>query len=597
MKRWSGIVAVAVMVAAGGVVRGDEDFTPGQVPTQATGHVAATQPSAARVPDFAQRPKDESDDVLAKVNPPARFKAYKPQFAVRKQAFTFNHVNGPRTETWRVITDKRQDGDRVVAVISPGGGIHLLAFDPATAPTEEAFAKMMPTGRWHIDTFLGSPLGTDAFIPGDLKTQDASYDFRIDNDAGALTLVRHFKGSRGVKDKKGNHTQRLDVTNAFRLYVHPQTGYSIDGCFDVAVDPKPKAKQYLSATTHKCYDLWPNAAGAHRTLLSKIDLPKGSYTGWYLNMHGIDRCDESKNFAQRDGGFAAYMNEDTLWSAITTTVGGDTNHIPVCNAHADLDLEVKWPEDLKPGADGLYRHVVWHRLFGMPPEGTRYLWDTMDVMYKNDKAVFIKVGELEDFEDQPRPAASRARGMYWTSNPPAIVDGQAHSGTRSMLIKGRAWPNLPQLILEPNSRYRMEAWYKVVNWTDAERAAHKAAWETRKEAEEKKGKTVPPYVAPPSPAEAYLVADFYEWSSHTQKMVKEMRSSRVKGDVDGWQQIVYEFDTPAWDPFCNLAFVVEGGTAYLDDFKIVKVGPATTTATPQPAAEPTKATRDPWGEK
>jgi len=555
------------------VLVANDDAQPGQVPSIPGAYQGGHAPDTARPADFARRPRDEADALVASVQAPLRFQDHVPRFSVGKRTYTFHHVAGPREETWRVILD----GERVVALVGPNGILHLLAFDPALCPDETELSRRMPTGRWHIDTFLGSPFATDAYIPGDLKSKDASYAFSFPADGRELLLVRHFMGSRQLSRKtpKGpeSYEERIHATNSIRLHVDPRTGYTIEGCFDVAVDPKPEQKQYLSATTHKCYDLWPGKAGAHRTIHTPLG-KAGATDGWFLNMHGIDRCDEGGALRMRDGGFGAFVNEETGWSPTITLSGGDSAHMPVCNAHADLDIGVMWPADVAADAEGLYRHAVWHRLVGLPPEATRHLIDTTPMRYQDQSAVLLRVGEREDFEDQPRPAASRARGMFWTSNPPAITDAEARSGSKSMLVKGRAWPNLPQLILEPDSRYRIECHFKVVDWTDEERAAHRQAWEKRRDAEAKKGKTIPDYVAPPVPAEAFVIADFYEWSPHTGKMLVEIRGEKANAAVPGWQSTVLEFDTPAWDPFCNLAWQVDGGIAYVDDFLIERIGPA-----------------------
>jgi len=38
-----------------------------------------------------------------------------------------------------------------------------------------------------------------------------------------------------------------------------------------------------------------------------------------------------------------------------------------------------------------------------------------------------------------------------------------------------------------------------------------------------------------------------------------------------WQKVSLEFTAASWAPLLNIAFVVEGGKAYLDDFELVKV--------------------------
>ena len=93
----------------------------------------------------------------------------------------------------------------------------------------------------------------------------------------------------------------------------------------------------------------------------------------------------------------------------------------------------------------------------------------------------------------------------------------------------------------PETRYRLEGWYKVLG--DGGKAAR-----------------------------AYIKGDFYEWSPHSRKWILEQQTSAATSEKDGWQQVSLEFTTPKWDPFINIVFVVEDGKAYLDDFRLARIG-------------------------
>jgi len=67
-------------------------------------------------------------------------------------------------------------------------GTGMLAFRPEDAPIR----LVMPKGRWHIDTLLGTLMATDAFLEN--KTKDGTYQFRGEG-TDTLTLVRRFKVS------------------------------------------------------------------------------------------------------------------------------------------------------------------------------------------------------------------------------------------------------------------------------------------------------------------------------------------------------------------------------------------------------------------
>jgi hypothetical protein len=248
-----------------------------------------------------------------------------------------------------------------------------------------------------------------------------------------------------------------------------------------------------------------------------------------------------------------------------TTDGGDAR-IVVCNAHADLDFVSSWPAE----ATAAGRHVHTHRLLALPPELTRYVWDRMKVRHQGRRKVQIRVGVLETFEDQPLPYTTRVRGLTFTGGGPKITSEHAHGGSRSMVVAGRVWPNLPQLVLEGETRYRVEAWIKVAPWTAEQRRAAEEQARARIERARRKGKPTEPFegLAPP---EAYISADFYEWSPHSGETVKKMRTPSAEPGGEEWQKVALEFDSPKWGPFLNVTFHARSCTAYVDDFRIAAV--------------------------
>jgi hypothetical protein len=158
----------------------------------------------------------------------------------------------------------------------------------------------------------------------------------------------------------------------------------------------------------------------------------------------------------------------------------------------------------------------------------------------------------------------------WTSGQPSLTTLHSHSGERSLVIKGRQWPNLPQVSLEPETKYRLEAWFKVENMTAAERRAHRQAYDEQAARLRRKGEPVPAYKPPRKYAQAYVTGDFYEWSPHDPQRLLRQKTTLARGDRPDWQQVSLEFTTPKWDPFIDLVFYCDDGTAYLDDFSLMK---------------------------
>ena len=217
---------------------------------------------------------------------------------------------------------------------------------------------------------------------------------------------------------------------------------------------------------------------------------------------------------------------------------------------------------VKPPADGPMTVTCSRTLVNLPPEQRAWMLERSTFIEANRTGTFIRLGRTEDFEDQPISLRQPQRGLIWTSNEPPIVTGIAHSGKKSLLIEGRVWPNLPQVILEPQTRYRLEAWFLVKPWTAEERAAiqAKAAKAT------KPGQAV---LEIPTAAKAWIDGDLYEWSPHVGPMLVVQRTTEAT--PGGWQRVELEFTTPAWDPFINVVFRTEGGKAWMDDFQLVPI--------------------------
>jgi hypothetical protein len=501
-------------------------------------------------------PADEVDQILDRLKPPARFQNHRPEFSVEKRDFTFDYLDGPRERPMFVV----KDGKRHVALIPLAGGtIHLLAFDPAKAPAE----LVVPRTRWRIETSPGAKLRTDAFIPSRPDSEDASYEFTP--GGAALRLVRRFKGTASFDTwtHRSGGPIRLDVTNTFVFRCDPVLGYVVEGTFDSRVAPAPKSFEYFSAAAEDICNVWAGPDAPQRTVITPTY--REGFEGYAMNFPSIDWSDNDRaKFRCRDGGFAAFLNRRTGWSPATTLVGAEARLV-VCNAHGDLDFVAEWPDDERPGRDGLVRRVVRTRLLALPPEVTRHLWDTMSLRFADRSWVQMRVGRVEDFEDQPLPLTQPVFGLISTGGGPRLSEEHARSGRKSAVIEGRFWPNLPQVPLEPGVRYRLEAWMKVVPWSADRRAEEERKQRERFEKLRAQGRDAEPFTALGAP-EAYITGHLYVSTPHANEWIVRQQTNAARPGGPEWQKVELEFTAPDWAPFINLVFVANACTAYMDDF-------------------------------
>jgi len=499
---------------------------------------------------------DEIDELVKKLQPPARFINYRPRFHHREQTFTFQHARGPIKRTWRLI----MDGKRHVALLRDGD-IQLLARSPGTAPT----VLRMPTGRYHLDNLLGPSLPTDPFIQKKIRytPQGGSNVNETDHlrfGGKSMTLVRRYRGGGS------------EVLSQFALTVDPIFGYMIEGRTKVTFGKPPTRRETTSgAFCPGCYVPWPGRRIFDRTVFC----PGGTteYRGWANNLLAMDRADQREEaFTWRDGGFIAYLNRKTGWSLCRTrSDGGGDAPMSLDGAHNDFQIKIPFPEELeKDRADReVYRST--HRMFCMPPELTKHVWDNMKLLPVGKEAVIIRIGAKETFEDQPVALTEPVRGLVWTSGGPELTDRDSYSGKKSLIIKGTQWPNLPRVCLLPNRKYRLEAMFKVKDLTGEQRVERRRQYDLEAARLRQAGKTPEPYAAPKQHAEAYITGHLYEWSPDSRQWLVRQQTSVARGDKSEWQKVELEFTCPKWDAFIHIVFVVDSGWAYMDDFSLMRV--------------------------
>ncbi len=508
---------------------------------------------------------DEIDDLAAKLGPEARFADYKPDWKVEKRTFTFQHVGGPKIKKWWVI----MDGDKYVA-LHRSGDFNLLAVTPEKAKTE----LKMPTGRYHLDTQLGPTLATYQFLKpikthGSIQLEeldDSPKDTWTVGKDGTLTLRRKL------------HTNGRKTDHRFVLSVDPVFGYRIDAKYDIRFEkhPGPRAKLGAPTFTPGCYPVWPE----HRVYDRTVHTPGfggSGYRGWANNLIVMDRCDvNKKKNSWRDGGFIAHLTTRDGWGVVHTREDGSPDiAMPVCNAHNDFHAAAKVPETLPRDENGWLHWTPHYRLMGLPPEISKHIWDEMKLVCADQKGIVMGVGEIEGFEEEPTPLSEPERGLVWTSGGPKVTTDEARSGTKSIVMDRSQRPNLPQVACKPNSRYRIEAYFKLKPLTDEQIAKRKARRARRIEKLKKKGKKAPePRDGSKLEPRAYIKARWFEWSPYRNEWIKVLESDKATAETDAWQRVVLEFDTPAYDPFVDLVIEVEDATAYMDDFHFRRIGPA-----------------------
>jgi hypothetical protein len=516
---------------------------------------------------------------------PARFAGCRAAFSVEKRSFTFQHCQSPQAETFWVI----RDGERYVGVVPfegfHGGTIYLLTHDPARAPK----TLPMPTERWHIDTAIGHALRTDQSLPTKGWNGGEASTWTVGDGGRTLTLSRTYKGEVNKKEWEDKKQGFVDTANTFVLHVDPHLGYVVDATWNNHERPARQRSEYCSLHPPGLSNPWPGAEPGSHGVVCPTKAP--GCVGYALNF--LDAASLDPRLATcRDGGFVAFLNRITGWSPAMSLEGGSST-CGRCGVHQDMDLAVFWPEDLKPDADGLYRFTMRMRQCWLPPEVTEYVFRKMDVFKESEpRYVMLPLGRPVGFENQPYFNTEPVHGMLFPGRP-VISTAEAHSGRKSLEVRGHAWPNRPQVVLRPGAHHRLTAWMKVVPATAEQKAALRARWESsvardRKKHDQlaanlrKEGKEaeVPQRVESayqePGPAEGYVAAHYHEWTPHPygKQWVEEHYSERVK-EGTGWQRLQMEFTAPKWGPFIDVSFFcTNGGTAYLDDFEFARIDTA-----------------------
>ncbi len=535
-------------------------------------------PAASRAGDI-----DDVDTLVRKLQPPRRFAEHKPRWHVEEKTYTFRDVkmvDGNETEYDVDVPHYLvMDGDRVVAIVPRAlfhcGVIFALDFRPGQAPTRKQLDELMPTERWHIETTVGTQLRTDAFIPSSQGSKDSTFDWKV--DGSRLILTRRYKGRTAFN--KWTHRTRgkevnVDVTNTVTIRVDPQLGYVFDATYDAWTDEKLRRFEYASAATTGRHSPWPDEISCYRIAISSGD---GDGFHGYATNYGCTRQHVGGGKC-RDRGMVAFLNDKTGWTPAFTQISGATSTLVVCRPHTDHDFTLPAEKIRRESRDGMDHYVVRHRMLALPPEVTRHVWKNMKLLHADEKAVMLRMGQTDDFEDQPLSLGGRQRGMMIGGE---ITEGQAHSGKRSLRWSGNTSLTGLTLCVRPSRTYRLEAWLKVRDLTDAEKQALRQERQqkierARKSAQRAKERGKKPRPLPQfeaiGDAQAWITLQFQQWDGSPK--FGKLRKTEVVKARDGWTRVAIEFDAPAWGPSLDVDFIARDGVAWMDDFslKVVESG-------------------------
>jgi hypothetical protein len=500
---------------------------------------------------------DELDDLARKVDPPARFKDHKANWSIKEQTFTYWDYDDKAKEakadtcTWYVI----HDGDTVAAAVPRGffqsGQVYIYDFRPGRGPKQAP----MPTERFHIETERGSGIRTDAFIPSGPGTTKDTYDFKIDGNR--VILTRRYSGTSAFN--KWSHSSKtpvkVEACNTAVLAVDPRFGYTVDITFDAWCSQNMTRTMYIEAGPAWRHSPWPDEVSCYRLAVSRVG--REGFEGYPTNMGAT--LQHRGDFVCRNDGIMAFLNDQTGWSPTYTNNSGVDSTLVVCGPHTDLDVTLDMTKVLKERKDDMNHYVVRHRMVGMPPEMTKYVWDNMKLLHQGEQKLLLRMGRLEDFEEQPLDVCtSRQRGVTLNGNS-TVSDEAARSGRKSLKFTGTLRNGNPTLCVRPDRKYRIEAWMKVSTITDADRAA----------AAEKAKAAGKPAAAPAGEGQAYMTLAFAKYDMDA-AVSETMKSNAVKPSAQ-WQHVTLDFTSPKWGPSLRLGLVSENCVVYLDDFKFAEV--------------------------
>lgn len=484
--------------------------------------------------------------LLTQLNVPDRFAGHVPDFAVEQRDLQCMGPNGPYTETVHLITDH----GKLVAIYSGRPQIRVM---PVTPHTAQPLADWVPPVRYHNATTTGARMTTIPWLTAWAYT-GTEKGHRFEGGGKTLTFVEWQRWAPGNPTGATGYAEYR-----FTFDVDPKLGYVVRGDFVVQLDQRPIKKgqpiskfEYTNLLNGEMSRVWPGEWRYDRTAYTPADGDKfagHAFAGWFNNVFAAELSDD-RPVKLRSGGFISFIDDDD-WSPALSTFADYAPSLQTCNVWQDQHNHLSFPDE--PNHPNGYELRWTSRFQYLPPELSRHIADTMAMDdFGGRREVMIRIGQTEDFEDQPLPlATTRTRGI--SGHGLRIGTDVARSGSRSLVYTAgnpegekSHYRNrgeflfLPQITLQAGHRYRIEAYARV---TEPDTTAR-------------------------------ITADLYEWTPHDPARLKQQETNAA-ATPNEWVLIELDFTAPNYDAYLDLRFMQSGkGKVYYDDFKLEDLGPA-----------------------
>jgi hypothetical protein len=543
----------------------------------------------------AARGADEIDRLVEEVNPPARFKDYKPRFAIKtvevrggQQTHRLfgTQLLKARPELPRVCTILRQmhllmDGERYVAALS-AGNVTFYTGSPAENVNQLLdFDNWIENRSFDIDLPLGprvkhwtedweEGVRTVRIEGGTIRLNSPPLDARIGGGTVAFSWTEEHAAKElppgfvqpqkdaakaGKPQARAEHRVTIRVDAVLGYVVEHEVKYRANFVRQDAHTGQPSfAVDYGSFFPHGNTNPWPkyqkdySYAWQFYTPAAAGDMASGRRFGaWRANGVSVDNVRRTRHTFVKGNGLVGYLKNPAGWGLALTKPENPQDHATaVCPAYGEFYMSGPLPKE--PDANGFYGIHVTRRCTGLPPEIADFILRNAFVRFEDRKALQVRLAG-EDFEDQPLPFTTphNAIGYSWNKHPAVLSDEQAHSGKKSLKVKGVPYETVtgsfpgkevPPVRFDPRTRYRTECWIKVAG-QDTE------AW-----------------------VSLHMIGQ-----TRDPNAIGRTRSESVTAGK--WKKVQFETTMPPDGLAVILGFVcVGGGQAYFDDFKIEELRPA-----------------------
>ena len=484
--------------------------------------------------------------ILEKVSPPQRFLEYKPNFSmIENDENIVSDSDVKKIKIYHFLTNGKHFGD----FYSPSAILDLKLHP------QEASKKIYVPVRYNWGNWFGTRFPAGIWIDGQGVSGDTSF-VKIEVSSDSIQLVRTEKWF-----KTGKYKREATCIHNSVIKIHPIFGIIVNVDIRFTTDTISKQKntiEFLNFLGANTSSPWIYNKQYEKTIYSTKN---NEIEGWYNNVYASDLTNYGKGFSSKQNGFVSFVSDKNKWSSTLLYIKGDIAPNKTCNVWLDQHNNIFVPQK---SADGNYHFDVKYMIVNLPPEITEYLNNNMIIKkFKEDSAILIPLGTLENFENQPYSLQSDVKGVVpkysYVKDSRYFIDHTfGYKSKKSMKVKGITTTDSlqkydffmwgPEIKLEAYTKYLIEVMVKV---------------ET-------------------PDTHAYMVADWYSNDHHNmeQSLIQKNRSSLVKyskikaseNHKSDWEKISLEFATGAFDPFCDLRFVVLGtGSAWFDDFKFVKI--------------------------